>query len=75
MLKSGCCTLMLLTLSGCSLNAEPPAESATPHNQALLPPVTTEINPAQRRAIMSGERPDWSDSDPLSGFRHSPYKK
>lgn len=75
MLKFAHCTLMLLTLSGCSLNTEPPAASATQHSQVLLPPVATEINPAQRRAIMSGERPDWSDSDPLSGLKHSPYKK
>lgn len=57
-------SLVILTLSGCVTNDEVKLNPVGQHSEPVMPHINQGISPAQRRAIMSGEQPDWSDVYP-----------
>lgn len=56
---------ILVMLCGCA--NEQTFEIVPPTNptQRVMPDLNQGISPSQRQAIMSGERPDWSDHYPM----------
>lgn len=65
-------SLVILTLTGCVTNDEVKLNPTGQHSEPVMLPINQEISPSQRRAIMSGEKPDWSDVYPQRIFKNSP---
>ncbi|MFA1017584.1 hypothetical protein AB8780_07975 [Enterobacter sp. SAT-E-asb] len=59
--------LAIFLLSGCSsdLVLNPPQQ---PEYKAM-PEITQSVTPSQQRAIMAGERPDWSERTPVKTIK------
>jgi hypothetical protein len=59
--------LAILLLSGCSsdLVLSPPQR---PEYKGM-PEITQSVTPSQQRAIMAGERPDWSERTPVNATK------
>lgn len=58
------CGLIIITLSACSVTPVTRVVPSTSGNSVTPGLLNNKINQTQRRAIMSGEKPDWSDNDP-----------
>lgn len=74
MTKLTACSIVIMALSGCA-SYEIKPDPAGQHNQRAMPQQNQGISPAQRRAIMSGERPDWSDMYPERIFKNASEMK
>lgn len=59
--------LAVLLLSGCSsdLVLNPPKQP----EYKSMPEITQSVTPSQQRAIMAGERPDWSERTPVKTIK------
>ncbi|MDY0416861.1 hypothetical protein PYW49_04105 [Enterobacter sp. 170198] len=59
--------LAVLVLSGCSsdLVLSPPKQP----EYKSMPEITQSVTPSQQRAIMAGERPDWSERTPVNTIK------
>jgi len=58
---------MILLCSGCSSDVViTPAEKPV---YKPMPDITQSVTPSQQRAIMAGERPDWTDRAPVTTTR------
>ena len=59
--------LAILLLSGCSsdLVLIPPKQP----EYKSMPEITQSVTPTQQRAIMAGERPDWSERTPINTIK------
>jgi len=59
--------LAIFLLTGCSsdLVLSPPQK---PEYKAM-PEITQSVTPSQQRAIMAGERPDWSERTPVGTMK------
>lgn len=59
--------LAIFLLSGCSsdLVLNPPKQP----DYKPMPDITQSVTPTQQRAIMAGERPDWSERTPVSAAK------
>lgn len=70
MIKLTTYSIVIMALSGCASD-EIKFDPTGQHNQRTIPQQNQGISPAQRRAIMSGERPDWSDIYPDRIYKDS----
>jgi hypothetical protein len=59
--------LAVLLMSGCSseLVLNPPKQP----EYKSMPEITQSVTPTQQRAIMAGERPDWSERTPINTIK------
>jgi PBP1b-binding outer membrane lipoprotein LpoB len=59
--------LAIFLLSGCSsdLVLSPPKQP----EYKSMPEITQSVTPTQQRAIMAGERPDWSERTPINTIK------
>lgn len=61
--------LIACGLSACSYDSS--EASRTPDNtRRVMPDIFQSVTPSQQWAIMSGERPDWTESPPVKIPRH-----
>lgn len=69
MFKFNSSLLAIFLLSGCSsdLVLSPPKQP----DYKPMPDITQSVTPTQQRAIMAGERPDWSERTPVSAATHT----
>lgn len=67
MFKLNSYLLAVLLLSGCSSDLElsPPKQP----EYKSMPEITQSVTPTQQRAIMAGERPDWSERTPINTIK------
>lgn len=57
--------IFAIGLSSCSRDVSIATTSSNHPIQKAMPDIFQSVTPSQQRAIMSGERPDWSELSPL----------
>ncbi|MCI1033812.1 hypothetical protein [Raoultella terrigena] len=67
MIKFNMSALAIFLLSGCSSDIA--IAPATKPVYKPMPEITQSVTPSQQRAIMAGERPDWSERTPINTMK------
>lgn len=62
-------TLVACGLSACSYDNDS-ASRAPDNTRRAMPDIFQPMTPSQQRAVMSGERPDWTETPPVRIPRH-----
>ncbi|MEZ3500248.1 hypothetical protein [Pantoea sp. KPR_PJ] len=62
-------TLIACVFSGCSDNSNKVNNTQSGAGR-VMPDIFQPVTPSQQRAIMSGERPDWTEDPPVRLPRH-----
>jgi len=69
MIKRLALGLVTCALSACS-HFDGQAHHAPQQERRAMPDIFQPVTPSQQRAIMSGERPDWTETQPVRIPRH-----